>query len=306
MARSLPPLNALRAFEAAGRHGSFTGAADELSVSHSAISRHVRGLEDRLGAQLFREASRGVELTPLGREYLAEVTPALDQIAAASEVLAERPLGLVTVDSEQLFAAKWLIPRLGSFYARFPDVELRLEANARLVDVERYEADIAIRYNDRTPVGPGDVMVSNSAMYPYIAPHLMPEPFMRPEDLLQFRMLRDRADNTWVEWFRLAGGNQDLVPPMRWRMRATLAIEAAIAGQGVILVAADLVENVVAEGRLVRCFDVGFPRGAYHLVFADGVQRRAAVRSFRDWLLEESAHLRRRRADDTTDTQPDR
>lgn len=294
MSRSLPPLNALRAFEAAGRHGSFTGAARELSVSHSAISRHVRGLEDRLGAQLFREASRGVELAEAGRSYLAEVTPALDRIAAASEVFTDRAMGMLTVDAEPLFAAKWLIPRLGDFYAKYPDIELRLEGTRGLADVARYEADLAIRFFDKTAPSPDDPMVSNTPMFPFIAPHLMPEPFRQPEELLQFNLLRDRADNTWIPWFRRTGGDAALVPDERWRMRATLAIEAAVAGQGVILISEDLVLGAVEAGQLVRCWDTGYRRGGYHMVFAEGVQRRAAVRSFRDWLLDQSAGLRTR------------
>lgn len=115
MSRRLPPLNALRAFDAAGRHESFTRAAGELGVSHSSISRHVRGLEDRLNVRLFRDQSRGVELTAAGARYLAVVSSALDQIAEATEALTERPSGTLVVNSEPFFAAKWLVPRLGDF-----------------------------------------------------------------------------------------------------------------------------------------------------------------------------------------------
>ena len=146
MHRNLPPLNALRAFEAAGRHESFSRAAEELSVSHSAISRHVRGLEHRLGAQLFKEAARGVELTPAGRAYLEQVMPALDIIAQATDALAETPAGRVTVNSEPLFAAKVVIPRLADFYARHPEIDVRLDVSHTLADLERYEADLAIRF----------------------------------------------------------------------------------------------------------------------------------------------------------------
>jgi len=144
----MPPLNALRAFEAAGRHESFSKAAEELGVAHSAISRHVRGLEHHLGAQLFRDLPRGVALTEVGARYLAWLTPAFDRIAEASEIFAEAPAGRIVVDSEALFAAKWLIPRLGDFYARFPEIDLRLDATRDLADLARYQADLAIRYFD--------------------------------------------------------------------------------------------------------------------------------------------------------------
>ena len=150
---ALPPLNALRAFEAAGRHQSFSRAAEELGVSHSSISRHVRGLEDRLGVQLFRDLPRGLALTEYGAAYLAQVSPALDAIAYATEGLVEVPQGTVWVNSETLFAAKFLVPRLGDFYAQHPEVEIRLEASRQLADVARYETDLAIRFERYGPTG---------------------------------------------------------------------------------------------------------------------------------------------------------
>ena len=119
MARILPPLNALKAFEAAGRHESFSRAADELNVSHSAISRHVRGLEDRLGVALFRDLPRGVELTLEGRGLLIRVMAALDEIAEATELVRQRPEGTITISCEPLFAQKYLVPRLSGFYNAF-------------------------------------------------------------------------------------------------------------------------------------------------------------------------------------------
>ena len=145
MVLQLPPLNALRAFEAAGRYESFSRAAEELGVSHSSISRHVRGLEDRLGIQLFRDLPRGLALSPEGASYLADISPALEAIAYATEALAEVPKGTVWVNSETLFATKWLVPRLPDFYAAHPGVEIRLEASRRLADVARYEADLNTR-----------------------------------------------------------------------------------------------------------------------------------------------------------------
>lgn len=292
MPRSLPPLNALRAFEAAGRHESFSKAAEELGVAHSAVSRHVRGLEDHLGAQLFRDLPRGVALTEVGARYLAWVSPAFDRIAEASEIFAAAPAGRIAVDSEGLFAAKWLIPRLGDFYARYPDIELRLDATRSLADLGRYQADLAIRYFNEGQPDAAEPLISNRAMYPYCTPALMGDGFERPEDLLRHPLLRDRADNTWEPWFRLAGGDASLLPEGRWRMRATLALEAALAGQGVILVTQELVERDVAAGRLVKAMDVPYRKGSYHMVFAEGVQRRKPVRAFRDWLLEQSRDLR--------------
>lgn len=292
MPRSLPPLNAIRAFEAAGRHESFTGAADELGVSHSAISRHVRGLEDRLGTQLFKVASRGVRLTQAGQRYLDEVTPALDAIATASDVFAAKPKGVLTVDAEPLFAMKWLIPRLGDFHARHPDIELRLDANRNLVDVARYEADMAIRFFKNPEDVTNEPLVSNAPLHPYAAPHLFDLGDLKPIDLLKHQLFKDRATPTWERWFHLAGVAPHLIPNDPWRMRTSLALEAAIAGQGVILIGADLAESAVADGKLVKCFDIGFRMGSYHLVIGDGAKRRPAVRVFKDWVLDQSRDLR--------------
>src|SRR5215510_14955580 len=146
MAPRLPPLNALRAFEVAARHNSFTGAATELRVSHAAVSRHVRALEARLGVTLFRRAKRGVELTEDGMRYLNAVSAAFESIAEATEALAKPKDVRVRVSVEPAFAGRWLIHRLGRFQTAHPDVDVVLEASPRLVDLARDEADLAIRY----------------------------------------------------------------------------------------------------------------------------------------------------------------
>ena len=291
MARQLPPLNALRAFEAAGRHQSFTGAADELGVSHSAISRHVRGLEDRLGAQLFRDLPRGVELTDAGAQYLSQVSPALDAIAEASEVFSDRPSGQVTVDSEPLFAAKWLIPRLGDFYDRYPDIELRLYARSELADIKRYQADMALRFFNGTPPGPDQPMFCNAPLYPYAVPEVADQ-IRAPEDVTKFRRYRDRFTHTWGLWAKAAGLNPADFPEEAFRLRASLALEAALAGHGVFLSSWEIVGGDVTAGRLVKCVDVGIRQGSFHVVCGEGVLRRAPVRLFHDWLMEVTEPLR--------------
>jgi len=291
MPRALPPLNALRAFEAAGRHQSFTGAAEELGVSHSSISRHVRGLEDRLGAQLFRDLPRGVALTQAGARYLAALSPAFDRIAEASEVFDQRPAGQVTVNAEPLFAMKWLIPRLSDFYDRHPEVELRLQASSDIADLARYEADLALRFFHAGPEGQSAPLLSDAPLYPYAAPALVPDP-LSPTMLMRLPLLRDRLADTWQRWAALAGCPPPPGAASDWRMRARLAYEAALAGHGVLLISSEIAETDVAAGRLVQCSDIGFRMGSYHLVPAEGAIRRSAVRVFRDWLLDQTAALR--------------
>lgn len=293
MPRKLPPLNALRAFEAAGRHESFTRAAEELGVSHSAISKHVRGLEDRLGAQLFRDLPRGVALTRDGAQYLAELTPAFDAIAEATEAFAARPEGEVVVNAESVFALKWLVPRLGDFQARHPDIEVELEASMLLADIARYEADVAIRFVLSGQPDQAADLLSNARIYPYATPALAAEIGGDIARLLNYRLLRDRAGDPWAQWFDAAGCPQLYAGrSARRRMRAVLAHEAALAGQGVLLASGENVALDVAAGRLVRLFDIGFWQGSYFLIFGGGVLRRKPVRLFRDWLLEATAEFR--------------
>jgi DNA-binding transcriptional LysR family regulator len=293
MPRKLPPLNALRAFEAAGRHQSFSRAAQELGVSHSAISRHVRGLEHRLKVNLFRDLPRGLRLTRDGAAYLARLTPVFDTIAEATEALAEHPTGLVTLNCEPVFAFKWLIPILGDFQTRHPDVELRLEASQELADVAQYTTDLALRFYNSGSSDLPAALISNAWVYPYASPDLIKSPVTRPAQLLQYPLLRDRDSNTWRRWFALAGGvDPDAVPNPVWRVQALLALEAAITGQGVILCSQDVVARDVAAGRLVQVSDIGFQEGGYYLVHAERALRRKAARVFQEWILERSQSLR--------------
>ena len=293
MPRQLPPLNALRAFEAAGRHESFTGAAAELGVSHSAISKHVRGLEDRLGVQLFREASRGVALTQNGAAYLAQLTPAFDTIAEATEAVNDRPLGELAVNAETVFAMKWLVPNLKRFTDAHPDITLKLDASEMLIDIARYEADIAIRFFLAGAPGGTAALISDAAIYPYAAPAIAAKIANDPARLLDYPLLRDRGGAPWVRWFtEISRPDLAAQVPERPRMRALLAIESVIAEQGVLLSSADNVQHDQDAGRLVRCFEHGSKQGSYYMLFGEGVLRRKPVRLFRDWLLAETRDFR--------------
>jgi DNA-binding transcriptional LysR family regulator len=290
MSRDLPPLNALRAFEAAARHQSFTRAAEELNVSHSAISRHVRGLEHRLSARLFRDLPRGVALSPEGARYFAAVAPALDQIAEATAAVREKPEGVIEVSAENSFAVWWVAPRLKRFRDLHPEIEVRVEATTDLVDLDRYEADIAIRFLQGTPQHAPQDLLSNSPVQVYAAPEIA-ETLRAPEDVLAHPLMRDRFTDLWPEWFRRAGLEGRYAPPT-WRLKGALAIEAAQTGLCVLLAAQELLERPLREGRLVPCFDISFHSGAYFLLVGDGARRRKPVRLFRDWLLAEAAQAR--------------
>ena len=291
MSRTLPPLNALRAFEAAARHESFSRAAQELGVSHSAISRHVRGLEARLGVQLFRDASRGVALTAQGGHYQARIAPAFDVIGEATEGLADTPAGQVVVNSEPVFAAKIVIPLLSVFQRDLPEIDLRLVGSNNLADLDRYEADLAIRYAKTGHLQEPSDLLSDAPIYPFAAPGYLRDDVLRPEDLTRVPLLRDRGPNIWIDWAARAGFDAE-VPDPPWRMRAALALEAAVHGAGVYLGASDGTHLDEAAGRLVRVSQVGFRQGSFHLLTSGQAGRRKAVRSVRTWLLEHTRDLR--------------
>ena len=292
MSRTLPPLNALRAFEAAGRHESFTQAAHELGVSHSSISRHVRGLEARLGTQLFREAAQGVALTAEGRHYLSRVSPALDVIGDATEGLADTPAGRVVLNSEPLFAAKVIAPLLAQFHRDLPDIDLRLIGSNALADLDRYEADMAIRFAHKGTLEiPSDV-VSDARLYPYAVPGLLPDDTLRVEHLTQFRLYRDRHEPVWQMWCDAAGFEAPPGLDDGWRLRMPLALEVATHGAGLYLGSADCTSTEVATGQLVQVSDVGLQLGSFHLLTSGQAGRRKAVRQVRAWLLAHTTQWR--------------
>ncbi|MEO1198730.1 MAG: LysR substrate-binding domain-containing protein [Pseudomonadota bacterium] len=290
MPRRLPPLNALRAFEAAGRHGSFTGAAEELNVTHAAISRHIRGLEQRLGVQLFRTAPRGVALTEEGGSYLSAITPALDQIALATEDLTEAGDGLVTISCEPTFAVKWLMPRLGDFRARHPDIDIKLDATPRLANLHRYECDLAIRFfSGETDCFECD-LISRTPVYPVGSPSLTkPE---NPCDLAQLGLLHEDKGALWCRWFTAAGCPDVVLRKSTAGLSTLLAVEGALAGQGLALLSGEMVTGDLEDGRLVRFSDIGLDYGGYYLVYLSETARRRPVRAFRTWLQSASEPLR--------------
>ena len=289
--RVLPPLNALRAFEAAARYESFSRAADEMGVSHSAISRHVRGLEARLGVALFRDQSRGVVLTPEGRHYAQRIAPAFDVIGDATEGLSGAPAGRVVVNSEPLFAAKVVAPLLADFQAEMPDIDLRLIGSSDLADLDRYEADLAIRFSHKGVLDVPADLLSDAPIHPFAAPGLLQDDVLRPDDLGRVPLLRDRREDLWPRWAQAAGWAVS-VDESPYRLRASLAVEAAIAGAGVFLAASDTTRNDARAERLVQVSNVGIRSGAFYLLSSGASARRKAVRHVRRWMLVRTQDLR--------------
>lgn len=292
MQRNLPPLNALRAFEAAGRHGSFTEAAGELNVSHSSISRHIRGLEKRLEVQLFRSHSRGVVLTRQGQAYLAQISPAFDAISEATEQLQPQVQSQILVNSDPLLAERWLMPRLGAFNRMFPQIRVQIVTSNRLANLDQHEADVALRFFRDSAQARDAALLFDSPVRPYGAVEYFAAEGS-PARFLQVQRLMDRDQDPWAKWFAQAGMVQADIPDTPRDMRAPLAIAAALAGQGVILTGPELIERDLKDGRLVALSDVAVEAGSYNLVLREGAGRRQSVRRFCDWLLKEAELFRR-------------
>tara|TARA_R110002049_G_scaffold117332_2_gene270457 strand:- start:33672 stop:34553 length:882 start_codon:yes stop_codon:yes gene_type:complete len=291
MARYLPTLNAVRAFEAAGRHGSFTGAAAELNVSHAAISRHVRGLEKQLSTPLFRIVARGVALTEQGAQFLAEVTPALNQISSAADALRSARSGSLTITCEPTFATKWLIARLGTFEDAHPEIDVSLDSSADLSDIRNGAFDVGIRFCTRAYDGLLADPVSMSHVYPYATPDF--PTINSPLELLNHRLLHEDDGELWHRWFDYVGHPDPAFPVTPRRLNSVLAIEGALAGQGIVLASEELVSHDVAHGRLKRLCELGMDFGGYYLMSSQESARRRPVRLFREWMARETSNFRK-------------
>jgi LysR family glycine cleavage system transcriptional activator len=291
MSQRLPPLSALRAFAAAGRHLSFQRAASELSVTPTAISHQIKRLEDDLGVQLFRRLTRKLQLTEAGRALLPEVAGAFDKLASAVERLkASGDSGTLTISAIITLAYRWLAPRLPKFQMRHPKFEVRLEASQRLVDFTRDEVDVAIRHGAGQWPGLTAIKLFEDRFTPLLAPQLLAKgpPLNEPKDLLSYTLLRDVPYFEWENWFTTAG----VKPPENARGpqfdSSQLAVQAAEAGLGVALVHPDFFADAIVAGRLVQPFPiVGASGKSYYLVYPTATADRPKVALFREWLLAE-------------------
>ena len=303
MSRRLPPLNALRAFEAAARHLSFTRAADELSVTQAAVSHQVKALEEHLGVRLFRRLSRGLRLTEEGQTYWPQVRDALDAIAQATERLrASDAGGALTVSVAPSVAAMWLVPRLNRFRDRHPEIDVRIAASDALVDFGRDDVDMAVRYGRGRYPGLHTVRLMTEEVFPVCSPRLLegPHPLRRPEDLRHHTLLHDdpvaAEDDVLADWrmWLLAAGVDDVDPEGGPRFsHSNLLLQAAIDGQGVALGRTPLVAAALEAGLLVRPFEVVLAANfAYYVVCPEVTAERPKIVAFREWLLDEASSER--------------
>jgi LysR family glycine cleavage system transcriptional activator len=294
MKRTLPPLNALRAFEAAGRLGSFKEAAAELHVTHGAVSQHVRALEEWLGASLFERHNRRVALTPAAKAYLAEIGPLFEQLsqATARYGFPETVSRTLSVNAPATFTLRWLVPRLAAFRAAHPDVDVKVETSNESLESLREIYDVVVRGGPDTFYGYSMRPFLSEERVPVCSPALLQRlPLRTPDDLRQHTLLHTSSlPRVWPDWLASAR-----IPALRPAAALTfdhfyLTLQAAIDGIGIAMGPTALVADDLAAGRLVEPFaGPRLPSRSYCTYVADGKSADELVALFRSWLEREGA-----------------
>jgi len=298
--RMLPSLDFLRGFEAAGRRLSFTLAAEELFLTQSALSRQVKALEDALGVALFERKHRALALTSAGAAFHRSVTDNLRLLVAAADAArsSEREHGL-TVSTSVSFASLWLIPRLASFRAAHPAIDVYVSADDRLVDLTRGDVDVAVRYLSDTGAPADAVRLFGERLLPVTSPKLVKRvgaPLSRPEHLARHVLIHlddPNARMPWLNWpaWLAANGLPELKPAGALRFSLyDQVIQATLSNQGVALGRVPLIAELLRDGRLIAPFPKRYdsPRGYFALI-APHATARADARYFVAWLGREAA-----------------
>ena len=293
MPERLPPLTALRAFDAAARHMSFAKAADELHVTPAALSYQIKSLEEHLGAPLFRRLNRAVELTEAGTALAPGAKDGFQTLAAAwrcAERLQDNET--LNVTAGPAFTAKWLAPRLYGFAQAHPEVELRFSASLRIMDFSRDGIDVAIRFG----YGPDKGLFSLPLAEEWVAPVMTPELAERYptlESLTKAPLIIDHSIDFlnpaagWAEWFRAVNIDMDEIHGIQFS-QGDHAVDAALSGVGVVLGRRAFVVKHIAEGRLVMPFKTALGTGArFRILCIEGTQDRPKIKAFREWMLAE-------------------
>jgi LysR family transcriptional regulator of beta-lactamase len=288
MLRSHVPLNALRAFEASARHLSFTRAGLELRVTQAAVSHQVKSLEEMLGVRLFRRLPRGLALTDEGQALLPVLADSFGRIRATLDRFENGHFrDVVTVGTVGTFATGWLLPRLQSFCAAHPYVDLRILTNNNRVDIAGEGLDYAIRFGDGSWHGTEATYLFAAPLSPVCAPEIAAR-LRRPEDLRDEVLLRSYRADEWARWFAASGALCPVIRGTVFDSSVTMA-EAAAQGAGVALLPVRMFARELRHGRLVRPFDIEIAVGDYWLSSLKSKPETAGMRAFRAWLLESVA-----------------
>lgn len=291
----LPALRTLRIFECAARHLNWSRAAEELHLTHGAVSLQIKSLEDELGLKLFERSGKKTWLTDAGQQLAVGVREALDQLAATVTRIRERAAGnVLTLSVLPSFAAAWLVGRLGGFLARHPDIEFNLQSSINLADFRNDGVDVAIRWGNGPWPGLRCEKLLDDELFPVMSPRLTRRKLKRPSQLLELPLVRIKQQtrlNDWARWFAAAGVE---APPPRGGAvydDTELALRAATQGQGVVLARSSLAGGRLASGELIAPFALRVPAYyAYYLVCPESHVEKPSVQQFRAWLIEELAN----------------
>lgn len=299
MLRRLPSLNALKAFEAAARHESFTRAAEELFVTQGAVSHQVKALEEDLGFKLFARERQRLVITDAGREYLNVVRDAFDRIALGTARLTQRQSsGVLTVSTSPDFAAKWLVHRLGRFSEMHPGIDLRVSATMHHVDFAREDVDMAVRHGvgEASWQGLHGERLATETLFAVCGPSLLRKRSrtLTPADVLELPLLHLDDHSGWRRWLEAAKVKAPKSLQGIVLNRASMIIDAAINGQGIGLSRSTLAAWDLINQRLVAPFSVSLPlTTAYWIVAPQATAELPKIATFRKWLLAEAADDRK-------------
>lgn len=295
---NLPPLTAVRAFEAVARHLSFTRAAEELGMTQAAVSYQIKILEERVGAPLFLRKPRQIMLSETGARLAPQVAQAFEMMRTAFADMRGQVDNLLSITSVPTFASQWLAQNLGLFQIAHPDIAVRLDSSSNLADLVNDEFDIGIRTIPGSQESKGLVchLLLEADFTPLLSPALAESigGVKRPEDLLKLPML-DPQDNWTEQWFAVAGvpGYSTDGRPLSMMMLQSLLATAAMAGRGVTMLTPAFFKDDIAAGRLIQPFDLLAPAGrGYYLVYPESRRNSPKIKAFRDWILEASKPLR--------------
>ena len=298
MKRSMLPLNALRAFDAAARHMSFKLAADDLSVTPAAISQQIRSLEEFLGVELFRRTNRSLVLTEAAQLSLAPLKEGFERMEEAVDILTEsKTSNVLKVSVSPSFASKWLVPRLASYYERRPDAIVKISATMQITDFKAEDVDIAIRYGIGNYTGLYEEEILRETIFPVCSPDLIEDKdsMSSPCAILNHTLIHDDSMSedesvpTWAMWLKAAGVEMpDGTPALHFNTHA-LAIEAAVAGRGVALARSAIAEEDLKAGRLIQPFGEAVPINfAHYIVCPEDKLKNERVQDFIDWIRAET------------------
>jgi len=292
--RKLPPLSAIRAFDAAARHGSFTKAAEELGMTQAAVSYQVKLLEDRVGTPLFLRQPRRVVLSEAGKRLAPAIAEAFQRLNAAFASLRETDENVLSISAVNTFCTNWLVPRLGTFQVVHPNIAVRLEASSRVIDFAQDEFDVAIRSGKGDWPGLTSHMLFPVDLTAVCSPDFLKRngPIGKAEDLLPLPLL-DSNDECWQRWFAEAGimNPPPLKGPIVQMETQQMLGSAAIAGQGVALITPALFDADLSAGRLLRLLPIVISHYdlKYFLVYPEERQKVVKIKAFRDWIVAQIA-----------------